>query len=277
MGWLNGIPGRIRHERGIAMPCDVGSRSPVSIDLARTRYAAGQAVVALVDGATIPTRVALVRVERRPCGESVVLLDEQELEERYGVLELTIPPGALPTAMGTRCALSHAVQVQAHGVIARAGLEVSAEARPHVAKGSSGGDPLVAGWDARHFHLELAGASLRGGGWIAGRIHRHGSWCSRAIAVRARCDECWRPGGAVARGMPFWHARTLWVAEAVIDLDPDTPWAPFSFDLPPGLPPAVEARTIAWRYELRASRRRNHRPGETAALTPLLYDERASF
>jgi hypothetical protein len=76
--------------------------------------------------------------------------------------------------------------------------------------------------------------------------------------------------------MPYWHARTLWAAEHVVELDPDTRWAPFSFQMPPDLPPAVEARTIAWRYELRARRRRAHRPDETAALTPLLYDERAS-
>jgi hypothetical protein len=246
----------------------------ISIDLARTRYAAGETVVALVDGVTAPVPVALVRLETRQCGESVIVMDEQYLGDRYGVLALTLPLGALPTATGAECALSYAVQVRADGVIARAGLEVSAEARPHVATGSSGGDPLIAGWDARHFHLELGDALLHGGGRIAGRVHRHGPWCSGAIVVRGRCDECWRPGGPAARAIPFWEGRTLWAAEERIDLDPDTSWAPFRFELPPGLPAAVEARTIAWRYELRASRRRRHRPDETAALTPLLYDER---
>jgi hypothetical protein len=73
--------------------------------------------------------------------------------------------------------------------------------------------------------------------------------------------------------MPYWDARTLWAAEDSIRLDPGARWAPFSFGLPRGLPPGVEARTIAWRYELRARRRRTHRPDETAALTPLLFDE----
>jgi hypothetical protein len=230
-------------------------------------------VVTLVDGVTVPVRVALVRVERRPCGESVVLVDERYLGDPYGVLELRLPSGALPTATGPECALSYAVQVRGGRTGARAGLEVTAEGHPHVAHGSSGGDPLIAGWDARHFHLELGDAVLRGGGWIAGRVARRGSWGSRAIVVRARCDECWRPDGPAARGMPYWHQQPLWAAEDTIELDPDAPCAPFGFELPPRLPPGVEARTIAWRYELRAHRRRPHRRDETAALTPLLYDE----
>jgi hypothetical protein len=255
------------------MPCESPSRSPISIHLARPRYAAGEPVVALV-GATPPARVALVRIERRPSAHAVVLIDEQDIGEPYGVLELTLPPGALPTARGTRCALSYAVQVRARGVIAWEGLEVVAEARPHVAQGSCGRDPLIAGWDAPHFHLELGDALLRGGGRIAGRVHRDGRWCATAIVVRVRCDECWRPAGPAARGMPYWSGRTLWTAQDRIGVDPDRAWAPFCFRLPPGLPPAIEARTIAWRYELRAQRQRKHRPDETAALTPLLYDER---
>jgi hypothetical protein len=271
MGWVSTLRRSARLERGATMPRGEESRSPVSIDLARPRYVAGETVVARVGGVKAPVGVALVRLERRPCGEGVVLVHERELRDPCGVLELALPPDALPTANGAGCALSYAVQVRAHRVIARAGLEVTAEARPHVARGSSAGDPLNAGWEARHFHLELGDTSLRGGGWIAGRVHRHGSWCPTAIVVRVRCDECWRPRGPVARGMPYWEARTLWAAERSIRLDPETRWAPFSFDVPPGLPPGVEARTIAWRYEVRARRTRAHGPGETAALTPLLF------
>jgi hypothetical protein len=189
------------------------------------------------------------------------------------MLELALPPGALPTATGTRCALSYAVQVRARGVVAQAGLQVVADARPHVAQGSGGRDPLIAGWDARHFHLELGDALLRGGGRITGRVHRDGRWGATAIVVSVGCDECWRAAGPPARGMPYWSARTLWAAQQQLDVDPDRTWAPFSFPLAPQLPPAIEARTIAWRYELRAHARRQHRPAETAALTPLLYDE----
>jgi hypothetical protein len=275
MSLVKGLRSRAALERRAVRPRGAAGRPPISIELARRTFRAGETVVALVDCVEPPGRVALVRVERRPCGEGVVVVDAQDLGEPYAVVELALPPGALPTAAGDGCALSYGVQVRAHGVVARAGLEVSAKARPHVAVGSSGGGPLIAGWDARHFHLELEDAVLRGGGWIAARVHRHGSWCSRAVEVRCCCDECWRRSRPVVCGMPYWHEDTLWAAEGLIELEPDAHWTPLRFDLPPDLPPAVEARTIAWRYELRARVRRNHRPDETAALTPLLHDERA--
>jgi hypothetical protein len=253
----------------------MGSVNPISIELARRTYRAGETVVALIDCVEPPGRVVLVRVERRPCGESAVAVDAQYLGEPSGVLELTLPCHALPTAAGRGCALSYAVQARAQGVVARAGLDVDAEAQPHVAMGSSGSDPLIAGWDARHFHLELDDAALRGGGWIAGRVHRHESRWSKAIVVRCSCDECWHRRGSAARGTPYWDAHTLWAGEDVIQLDPEARWTPLRFDLPADLPPAVEARTIAWRYELRARLKRSHWPDETAALTPLLHDERA--
>jgi len=255
------------------LPRETLARSPITIEVARPRCAAGEPVVALVSGVPLPTSATLVRIERRPSSEAAVLIDEQELVEPSGLVELALPPGALPTATGTRCALSYAVQVRAHGVVARAGLEVVADARPHVAQGSPGRDPLVAGWDARHFHLELGDALLHGGGRIAGRVHLHGRRCATAIVVGLVCDECWRPTGPPARGLPYWSARTLWAAQQHVGVDPDRTWAPFCFPLPPHLPPAVEARTIAWRYELRAHARRQHRLDETAALTPLLHDE----
>jgi hypothetical protein len=255
------------------MPRAGAPRPPVSIGLARTRCTAGEPVIALVDGAAPPATVALVRIEQRPSVQAFVVVDERELAEPCGVLELALPAGALPTVAGNGCALSYAVRVRARGVVAWAGLEVVAEARPHVARGSCARDPLIAGWDARHFHLELGDALLRGGGRVAGRVHRHGRWCATAIVVHARCDECWRPAGPAARGMPYWNERTLWAAEHEIGVDPDRAWVAFCFRLPQDLPPAVEARTIAWRYELRARRRREHLPDETAALTPLLFDE----
>ena len=123
-------------------PRGAARRSPVSIALARRTWRAGETVVALIDCVEPPGQVALVRVERRPFGEGVVAVDAQDLGEPYGVVELTLPPGALPTAAGGGCALSYAVQARARGVVARAELEVSAQARPHVAVGSAGGGHL---------------------------------------------------------------------------------------------------------------------------------------
>src|SRR5439155_25633950 len=115
----------LRHRlrlRAARDPRQVPDRFPVVIHLAREAYLAGETVVALVDGIEAPGRVALVRVERKPGCESAVLVDEQCLGEPHGVVELTLPRCALPTAEGSECALSYAVQVRAKGLVARAGL-----------------------------------------------------------------------------------------------------------------------------------------------------------
>ena len=49
-------------------------------------------------------------------------------------------------------------------------------------------------------------------------------------------------------------------------------WVPFHFDLPQWLPPAVEATTLAWRYELIAQRSVRYWFDETAVITPLLHE-----
>jgi hypothetical protein len=115
---------------------------------------------------------------------------------------------------------------------------------------------------------------LDGGGRIAGRVHRHGPWGEGTMAIVARCSECWHSSEVPVRGIPQWRQSTLWEAEQTLVLDRDATWTPFGFDLPAELPAAVEARTIAWRYELVARRRVRHWFDETAALTPLLHDHR---
>jgi hypothetical protein len=255
------------------MPCDV-VRSPVSLEPARTRYAAGETVVARVLGVTSPVAVALLRVEHRPCANRAVVVAEAHLGVLSGSFELTIPPSALPTARGAVCALSYVLQARAGGVIARAGLEISAVAHAHLDHSVCWADRLISNWDARHFHIELSEAVLHGGGRIAGRVHRHGPWSEGAMAIVVRCSECWHSSAVPVRGIPQWRQSTLWEAEQTLVLDRDATWMPFGFDLPGELPPAVEARTIAWRHELVARRRVRHWFDEKAALTPLLHDHR---
>ena len=127
-------------------------------------------------------------------------------------------------------------------------------------------------WDARHFHIELSDARLEGGGQLVGRVHRHGDWPSGEIAVRARCLECWRATALAARGLPHWEFETLWERHHAILIDRDSTWAPFEFDVPQWLPPAVEATTFAWRYELITQRSVRYWFDETAAITPLLHE-----
>lgn len=138
---------------------------------------------------------------------------------------------------------------------------------------------LVGDIEARRFHVELSSAELRGGGVIEGRVHRDRAFAAGPIVMRARCIEAWReappliplvPRGRVMSA-PRWHERTLWSSEVVVDGLADAHWAAFSFSLPDGLPPAVEARSIAWRYEVEARRPLRLRPDERAIAVPLGY------
>ena len=70
---------------------------------------------------------------------------------------------------------------------------------------------------------------------------------------------------------PQWRSSSLWEQTRRLRIDPDATRAPFAFELPDDLPPAVEATTIAWRYELVAQRNVRHWFNETAAVTPLRY------
>ena len=108
---------------------------------------------------------------------------------------------------------------------------------------------------------------------MAGRVHRHGRWPAAPITVEVRCEECWRTR-LPFHGVPQWQTATLWCSERRLEMDPDATWAGFAFALPPWLPPAVEGRSIAWRYELWATRARRVRD-ETATLTPLLFEDPA--
>jgi hypothetical protein len=136
---------------------------------------------------------------------------------------------------------------------------------------------LVSSFDGRRIHLELTTAELHGGGRIAGRVHRDGGPAPGALVARVRCIESWRvsprPGrwllASRAHAIPVW--RQVVVFEESAELEPldDAHWRGFSFDLPAGLPPAVEARTLAWRYEVEARRSVRFGPDDRTVLTPL--------
>jgi hypothetical protein len=140
------------------------------------------------------------------------------------------------------------------------------------------GDRLVTSYPARRFHIELSHAELGGGGRIAGRVHRDRDWPGGRLEVRVRCCEAWRPripaGSTVILSRrsapPRWHEQVLWQDSA--DLGPlHDRWLGFSFELPEHLPPAIEARSLAWRYEVEARRPTRFRLAERALLTPLAY------
>ena len=52
----------------------------------------------------------------------------------------------------------------------------------------------------------------------------------------------------------------------------DQRWIAFTFDYPEHLPPAVEANSIAWRYEVEVSRPTRFSMQERAVATPIGFE-----
>lgn len=263
-------PIRARHLRRPAAAASGGC----AIALDREACAAGETVTGALRGELRDARVALERWETHSGIAHPFVVYRATPTQPDGSFALAVPVAALPSATGDRCSLEYAAVVsRGRDTAACAALLVHASARPHFETGSRMGDRLLRTWDARHFHIELAAAELRGGGSVAGRVHRHGSWPAGRFGVTARCIECWRGPVFGPYPVPQWDEHPLWQAHEALAVDPSAHWAPFRFDLPAQLPPAVEGRTIAWRYEVLVSRSAHRWQTETAALTPLLHEE----
>jgi hypothetical protein len=242
----------------------------------RGRITAGETIGGRLVGFQGVVEVALVRRERSPAREHRVECASTLVRDaRTGRYELDVPADVPPTAEGRRCAMSYvltAKEALGNGTAATTEVTVGAEGHPHLDDRGFSIDRVLANATARHFHLELADADLRGGGRIAGRVHRHQRWAPGEWTVDAACIETWRAVLPSLAGAPNWERDTLWTAQVGIDTDPDVTWCPFHFELPPDLPPAVEAHALAWRYELDATRHARLGLDERAVLTPLLFE-----
>jgi len=232
---------------------------------------AGDTVSGRVAGLDDAATVAVLRVERLPGAERVYEVAAARVPPPGGVFTVALPDEMLPSAVGERCGLRYVVCARGAGAAASAELVVMATACPHVDAGSARADRLLAGWEARHFHIELSEAQLEGGGALTGRVHRHGRWPPGEIVVTARCGECWRESALAGHGLSLWPTSCLWEQQSRLRPNPHATWAAFAFALPPGLPPAVEASSVAWRYEVIARRAGRWFP-ESAAVTPLLHE-----
>jgi len=271
MSWASRIASGTRRRR--TQEDDRERLGRCRLELDHACCAAGDAVSGDIAGLGDSASVTLVRVERRADRYHVFDVAEALPARPAGAFELIVPQTALPSTSGKQCALSYVVRAQsAGGGAVYADLVVVARARPHLDAGSWRADRLLANWDARHFHIELSDARLGGGGGLAGRIHRHDRRATGPIRVKARCLECWRCPALTSPLPPQWDASPLWEHAVQLRIDPDATWAPFAFHFPDRLPLAVEASTIAWRYELLAQRNVPHWFNETAAVTPLLHE-----
>jgi hypothetical protein len=143
--------------------------------------------------------------------------------------------------------------------------------------------------EARGFRISLDQAQPQGGGRIAGRVERrHRRRDHRPVLVDIRCDACWvdvAPQLVGRKRLLNWTTYAdirnrhvpIWLEEEVfrtsLDVGPleDDNWKSFSFDLPDGLPRALEGTFVAFRWRVEA--RRARRVGTELASLPLLLVE----
>jgi hypothetical protein len=242
----------------------------------RGRVTAGETIAGRLVGFQGVVEIALVRRERSPAREHrVECVSTVVRDTRAGHYELDVPADLPPTAAGRRCAIDYVLT--AHEALGGSStvtteITVAADGRPHLDDRGFAIDRVLANAAARRFHIELADADLRGGGRISGRVHRHQRWAPGAWTVEVACVETWRAVLPSLAGAPHWERAALWTDRVSFDTDPDLTWRPFHFELPPDLPPAVEAHALAWRYELDATRHARLGLDERAVLTPLLFE-----
>ena len=83
--------------------------------------------------------------------------------------------------------------------------------------------------------------------------------------------ECWRIQRSWnAAIQPLWRDDVVWESAPVeLRWPRQRHWVPFGFRLPAVLPPAVEGRLLAWRYEVEPRRPVRLAFDQRAVLTPI--------
>jgi hypothetical protein len=143
--------------------------------------------------------------------------------------------------------------------------------------------------EATGFAITLDQAEPQGGGRIAGRVERRERRRDRRpVLVDVRCDACWMdvapqfvgrkrlltwsaPGDMRNRFVPVWLEDELFRGRLDLGTLEDANWRHFSFELPDGLPRALEGTFVAFRWRIEA--RRHRRLGTEVASLPLLLLE----
>jgi hypothetical protein len=246
--------------------------------LASHECSAGGSFGGAVLGADEPVTVTVMRLERSPSATLSFGVSDCELEPVDGRVEFELPlPDWLPPGWsGERTGLGYAARAlsgtrrnRRYGAVPLviSGGEQAIHQSAHA-------DRVIASHPGRRFHLELSDVRLQGGGHIQCRVHAEAGLEEGSVVVVARFEEAWRTNLRVRnrRHPPLWRSRLLWQEEATVELGIDRRWYPCGFDIPVGLPPAVEGRTLAWRYEIDARRAPRRGVADRAALTPLRFD-----
>jgi hypothetical protein len=259
----------------------------LALALSEARAAAGEIVHGRVERPDESTHVAveLMRVEHSPAGAASYHVASAELEND-GSFALAVPDLAPADVAGGECSLHYVIRAIAGRDEARRAFQIAPEhgvTRPSLPEQlefsdrSALSERLVASFPGRRMHIELSDADLRGGGFVEGRVHLDRAPAEGRLVASARCIESWRvsprPGRLVlmsrANAIPLWRHRVCFEESLELESLDDAHWRGFSFALPDRLPPAVEARSIAWRYEVEARRSVRLGPDDRAMLTPL--------
>jgi hypothetical protein len=246
--------------------------------LASHEWPAGGSLSGEVLGADEPVTITVVRLERSPSATLSFGVSDCEVAPVDGRAEFELPlPDSLPPGWsGERTGLGYAIRAlsgtrrnRRHGAVPLviSGGEQTIHQSHHA-------DRVIASHPGRRFHLELSDVRLQGGGHIQCRVHAEQGLDEGRVVVVARFEEAWRTNLRLRnrRHPPLWRSRSLWQEQATVELGSDRRWYPCSFDIPVGLPPAVEGRTLAWRYGIDARRAPRRGVPDHAALTPLRFD-----
>ena len=260
----------------------------LELALSEERAAAGAVVHGRARAATAAgvVGVELVRVEQSPSGSTTYRVASGVASED-GAFELAVPDDAPPGFVGRECALRYAVRATAMGEELLEAVWIESLIAPTLpeqldpVERAALSERFVASFPGRRMHLELVHPDLRGGGRIAGRAHVDRAPARGRLVASVRLLEAWRvtprPGRWMLQGRPngisLWRHETRFEARAELEPLDAGNWRGFSFDLPDGLPPAIEARSIAWRYEVEVRRSVRLGPDERAVLTPLGFVE----
>jgi hypothetical protein len=197
-----------------------------------------------------------------------------------GEFALQLPASAAPSARGEECAVAYVVRTvpqrrrpaeDVSDVVVSGRLEAG-----RLEETAPLPDRMIARFDARRFHIELTEVDVQGGGQVAGRVHLHAGETAAGIEITCRCLEAWRTNGRGwvrnLRHPPLWRTVCIWSQSAPTEWPAGQHWAAFRFMLPGRLPPAVEARSIAWRYEVEARLRIRLAPDDVAVATPVGFE-----
>jgi hypothetical protein len=140
--------------------------------------------------------------------------------------------------------------------------------------------------EARGFAIALDEAEPWGRGRIAGRVERRrGRRDKRPVLVDVRCDACWLDvapqlvgrkrllswstyGDVRNRAVPIWLEDEVFRERVDVGALEEANWRHFRFELPGGLPRALEGTFVAFRWRVEARRRRL--VGHELASLPLL-------